>query len=116
MPRQTLKTASKARAKTSAKRVASKIVDTPKATTSASNSAQVGNSPSNLTSKSSSNLDVSQHKTVTDASKAIHDKAGMDEKLKQSEISAEKARQETVKKQGELNEFQKQLGAYVIAK
>jgi DNA-binding ferritin-like protein len=35
-------------------------------------------------------LDVSQHKTVTDASKAVHDKAGMDEKLKQSEISAEK--------------------------
>ena len=60
-------------------------------------------------------LDVSQHKTVTDASKAVHDKAGMDERLKQSEISAEKARQETVKKQGELTEFQKQLGDYAKA-
>ncbi len=60
-------------------------------------------------------LDVSQHKTVTDANKAVHDKAGMDEKLKQSEISAEKARQETQKKQGELTEFQKQLGDYAKA-
>lgn len=234
MPRNTLKNASKARARTSAKRVASKIADTPKVTTSVSNSVPIG-SPSFLANKNSSNnssvvvpglvgitpdqiagmmpsftesayqitdplnppenmpqasqaqfdkgmavyegaqralkltgaafdttrerfvtvgkqakafgagiqsatefekvrgnyfdylnqlevnnqkattLDVSQHKTVTDANKAVHDKAGMDEKLKQSEISAEKARQETQKKQGELTEFQKQLGDYAKA-
>ena len=57
-------------------------------------------------------LDVSQHKTTTDRSKAVYDKAGMDEKLKQSEISAEKAQEETKQKQSQLDEFRKQLGQY----
>lgn len=58
-------------------------------------------------------LDISQTKTATDLAKAVHTKDEMNSKLNQSSISAEKARQETLKKQGELDEFQKQLGAYV---
>lgn len=61
-------------------------------------------------------LDLSQFKTTTDRSKSVNNKIEMGEKLKQSEIAAEKARQETLKKQGELTEFQKQLGDYVTAR
>lgn len=60
-------------------------------------------------------LDISQFKTTTDIGKAVNTKDEMNSKLNQSVIGAEKARQETLKKQGELDEFQKQLGAYVAS-
>jgi hypothetical protein len=57
-------------------------------------------------------LGVSQHKTVTDRTAATHDTATMDEKLKQSELTAELARASTQDKQNKLDEFRKSLGQY----
>jgi transcription initiation factor IIF auxiliary subunit len=60
-------------------------------------------------------LDISQVKTTTDRNKAVHVKVEMSEKLKQSEIAAEKAQEETKQKQSQLDEFRKQLGQYAKA-
>ena len=60
-------------------------------------------------------LDVSQHKTTTDRSKATHSKSEMDERLKQAEVAADKAQEETKQKQSELDAFKKQLGTLAKA-
>ncbi len=60
-------------------------------------------------------LDVSQYKTTTDRSKATHSKSEMDEKLKQAEIAAQKALEETKQKQSDLDAFRKQLGTLAKA-
>lgn len=60
-------------------------------------------------------LDISTHKTVTDRAISINTKSEMDEKLKQSGIAAEKAREETQKKQSELDSFRQQLGQLIKA-
>lgn len=60
-------------------------------------------------------LDVSQHKTTTDRSKAAYSKSEMDEKLRQAEIAAEKAQEETKQKQSNLDAFKKQLGTLAKA-
>lgn len=57
-------------------------------------------------------LGNAQHKTITDRSESIHTQAELDEKLKQSAISAEKARTETLQKQSQLDDFRQQLGVY----
>jgi hypothetical protein len=57
-------------------------------------------------------LSVSQHKTTTDRTAAVHTTASMDEKLKQAEIAAELARATTQDKQNKLDEFRKSLGEY----
>jgi hypothetical protein len=58
------------------------------------------------------NLEVSQHKTVTDRTTAVHTTASLDEKLKQAEIAAELARVSTQDKQNKLDEYRKSLGQY----
>jgi hypothetical protein len=58
-------------------------------------------------------LSVSQHKTTTDRTAAVHTTASMDEKLKQAEIAAELARATTQDKQNKLDEFKRSLGQYV---
>jgi hypothetical protein len=60
-------------------------------------------------------LDISQVKNTTDRSKSVHVKVEMGERLKQSEIAAEKAQEETKQKQSQLDEFRKQLGQYAKA-
>ena len=57
-------------------------------------------------------LGVSQHKTVTDRTAAVHTTASLDEKLKQAEIAAELARASTQDKQNKLDEYRKSLGQY----
>ena len=57
-------------------------------------------------------LGVSQHKTVTDRTVAVHTTASLDEKLKQAEIAAELARASTQDKQNKLDEYRKTLGQY----
>jgi hypothetical protein len=57
-------------------------------------------------------LGVSQHKTTSDRTAANYDTATMDEKLKQSEITAELARANTRDKRNKLDEFLKSLGEY----
>jgi hypothetical protein len=57
-------------------------------------------------------LEVSQHKTVTDRTAAVHTTASLDEKLKQAEIAAELARASTQDKQNKLDEYRKSLGQY----
>ena len=57
-------------------------------------------------------LEVSQHKTTTDRSKSVHDKAGLDERLEQARIAADLARATTKDKQSKLDEFKKSLGEY----
>lgn len=57
-------------------------------------------------------LSVSQHKTSTDRTAAVHTTASMDEKLRQAEIAAELARATTQDKQNKLDEFRKSLGEY----
>lgn len=57
-------------------------------------------------------LEVSQHKTTTDRTKSIHDKAGLDERLEQARIAADLARATTKDKQNKLDEFKKSLGEY----
>jgi hypothetical protein len=57
-------------------------------------------------------FDISQVKTTTDRSKAVYVKVEMGERLKQAEIGAEKAQEETKQKQSQLDEFRKQLGQY----
>ncbi len=57
-------------------------------------------------------LGVSQHKTTTDRTAAVHTTASMDEKLRQAEIAAELARATTQDKQNKLDEFRKSLGQY----
>ncbi len=59
-------------------------------------------------------LSVSQHKTTTDRTAAVHTTASMDEKLRQAEIAAELARANTQDKQKKLDEFKKSLGQYVV--
>jgi hypothetical protein len=61
-------------------------------------------------------LDLSQTQTLTDSSKAFHKKTELSEKLKQAEIGADKAREETQQKQTQLAEFRKQLGEYLPTK
>ena len=61
-------------------------------------------------------LDLSQVQTLTDSSKAVHKKTELSEKLKQAEIGADKAREETQQKQTQLAEFRKQLGEYLPTK
>lgn len=58
-------------------------------------------------------LDLSQTQTLTDSSKAVHKKTELNEKLKQAEIAADKAREETQQKQTQLAEFRQQLGEYL---
>lgn len=62
------------------------------------------------------NLEVSQHKTVNERSKAVHSKTESDQKLKQAEIAANLATETTQQKQNQLTEFQKQLGQLVATK
>ncbi|HEY9652290.1 MAG TPA: hypothetical protein V6C95_16645 [Coleofasciculaceae cyanobacterium] len=62
------------------------------------------------------NLEVSQHKTVNERSKAVHSKTESDQKLKQAEIAANLATETTQQKQNQLTEFQKQLGQFVPSK
>ncbi|HEY9893089.1 MAG TPA: hypothetical protein V6D37_15030 [Candidatus Sericytochromatia bacterium] len=50
-------------------------------------------------------LGVSQHKTSTDRTAAVHTTASLDEKLKQAEIAAELARASTQDKQNKLDEY-----------
>jgi hypothetical protein len=57
-------------------------------------------------------LGVSQHKTTTDRTAAVHTTASLDEKLKQAEIAAELARASTQDKQNKLDEYRKTLGQY----
>jgi hypothetical protein len=57
-------------------------------------------------------LGVSQHKTITDRTAAVHTTASLDEKLKQAEIAAELARASTQDKQNKLDEYRKSLGQY----
>jgi hypothetical protein len=57
-------------------------------------------------------LGVSQHKTLTDRTAAVHTTASLDEKLKQAEIAAELARASTQDKQNKLDEYRKSLGQY----
>lgn len=57
-------------------------------------------------------LGVAQHKTVTDRTAATYDVTTMDEKLKQSEIAAQYAQENTRDKQNKLDEFRKSLGQY----
>ena len=57
-------------------------------------------------------LGVSQHKTSTDRTAAVHTTASLDEKLKQAEIAAELARASTQDKQNKLDEYRKTLGQY----
>lgn len=61
-------------------------------------------------------LDLSQTQTITDSSKAVHKKTELSERLKQSEIAADKAREETQQKQTQLAEFRQQLGEYLPTK
>jgi hypothetical protein len=61
-------------------------------------------------------LDLSQTQTLTDSGKADHKKTELSEKLKQAEIGADKAREETQQKQTQLAEFRKQLGEYLPTK
>lgn len=58
-------------------------------------------------------LGVAQHKTVTDRTAATYDTTSMDEKLKQSEIAAQYAQENTRDKQNKLDEFRKSIGQYV---
>jgi hypothetical protein len=58
-------------------------------------------------------LGVSQHKTVTDRTAAVHTTTSLDEKLKQAEIAAQLARATTEDKQSKLDEYRKSLGQYV---
>jgi hypothetical protein len=69
-----------------------------------------------ITEQKSTALSVSEHKTTTDSSKAVHTKAEADQKLKQAEIGADLAREVTRQKQSQLDEFKKQLGDLVGAK
>lgn len=69
-----------------------------------------------VTEQKSTALSVSEHKTTTDSSKAVHTKAEADQKLKQAEIGADLAREQTKQKQNQLDEFKKQLGDLVGAK
>jgi hypothetical protein len=57
-------------------------------------------------------LGVSQHKTVTDRTAAVHSTTSLDEKLKQAEIAAQLARATTEDKQSKLDEYRKSLGQY----
>jgi len=57
-------------------------------------------------------LGVSQHKTVTDRTAAVHTTASLDERLKQAEIAAQLARATTEDKQSKLDEYRKSLGQY----
>jgi hypothetical protein len=57
-------------------------------------------------------LGVSQHKTVTDRTAAVHTTTSLDEKLKQAEIAAQLARATTEDKQSKLDEYRKSLGQY----
>jgi hypothetical protein len=57
-------------------------------------------------------LGVSQHKTVTDRTAAVHTRTSIDEKLKQAEIAAQLARATTEDKQSKLDEYRKSLGQY----
>jgi hypothetical protein len=56
---------------------------------------------------------VSQHKTKTDAEKAVFDIQSMDEKLEQARIAANMATLQTQEKLSGLSEFQKQLSGKV---
>jgi hypothetical protein len=58
------------------------------------------------------NLGVSQHKTTTDRTAAVHTTTSLDEKLKQAEIAAQLARATTEDKQSKLDEYRKSLGQY----
>jgi hypothetical protein len=58
------------------------------------------------------NLEVSQHKTTTDRTAAVHTTTSLDEKLKQAEIAAQLARATTEDKQSKLDEYRKSLGQY----
>ncbi len=68
------------------------------------------------TAQKSTSLAVSQHKTATDTSKAVHSQDEMDEALKQAEIAANLAREKTQEKQSSLDQFRKQLGELTTAK
>jgi transcription initiation factor IIF auxiliary subunit len=57
-------------------------------------------------------LGVSQHKTITDRTAAVHSTTSLDEKLKQAEIAAQLARVTTEDKQSKLDEYRKSLGQY----
>jgi hypothetical protein len=63
-----------------------------------------------VTEQKSIALGVSEHKTSNDRSRAVHDNATADEKLKQAEIGADLAREQTRQKQNQLDEFRNQLG------
>jgi hypothetical protein len=69
-----------------------------------------------VTEQKSIALGVSEHKTTTDRSKSVHTKAEGDEKLKQAEIGADLAREQTKQKQNQLDQFRKQLGELVGTK
>lgn len=69
-----------------------------------------------ITEQKSIALGVSEHKTTNDRSKAVHDNATSDEKLKQAEIGAELAREQTRQKQNQLDEFKSQLGELAKSK
>jgi len=57
-------------------------------------------------------LGVSQHKTLTDRTAAVHTTTSLDEKLKQAKIAAQLARVTTQDKQSKLDEYRKSLGQY----
>jgi hypothetical protein len=57
---------------------------------------------------------VAQHKTISDTSKAVHDKSSLDERLNQASIAADTARATTRDKQNKLAEFQKSLGEITV--
>lgn len=57
------------------------------------------------------NLGLAQAKTVNEQAKAVLSEQEMNEKLNQSEISLELAQSQTQEKQGQLDEFRKNLGA-----
>lgn len=53
-------------------------------------------------------LEVNQHRTTVATAQAVHDKAGLDEKLNQSRIDADLAKAKSQSKQSALDEFLKQ--------
>lgn len=67
-----------------------------------------------VTSQKEVTLEVSQAKTTTDTSIAVHSKSELDEKLKQAKFKAEELRLKTLEVEGKLTSFKEQLGDYIV--
>lgn len=67
-----------------------------------------------VTSQKEVTLEVSQFKTNTDTSIAVHSKSELEEKLKQAKFKAEELRLKTLEAEGKLTSFREQLGDYIV--